>query len=242
MVPVFVAVLPDFVIDKNSIKISFTPPSSLPNQNPMLSKLLVPLGLIATATLPFGQAVDCTSGLTQVQTGSTSDCSGGNVHTWPTGYTAEQCHGWQAEDNSGKTHDNSAKNMRCNEDGSFTFDQYAGNLVCSGSPVTKTMSSECEQDIPPSLYSKQIGAACGSTSGRPGVSQGGNDNLIYLDGVLCDDEDTPPAVTEAPTPAEADDTTAAPTEKDDEDIGGGAASSRVGTAAVGVMAAVAAVL
>jgi interferon gamma-inducible protein 30 len=141
---------------------------------------------LGLAVIPSSLAVDCSTTLVTVQTGSDSSCAGGNQHTWPTGYLPTQCHGWEAIDDSGKNHANSANNMRCNSDGSFSFTQFAGNLDCSGTGVDKTMTATCEQDIPPTLYSVLAGDDCGSFSGQPGVTQGDTENTIYLDGELCD--------------------------------------------------------
>ena len=62
-------------------------------------------------------------------------------------------------------HENSAKNMKCIAAGSGTFtysqDQYAGNLVCSGTPETKVyIINTCAQDIPPTLYAKMTNNLC----------------------------------------------------------------------------------
>ena len=60
------------------------------------------------------------------------------------------CHGWAATDSTGKTHLNAAKNIRCAADGqSFLYDQYAGNIDCSGSAVAKTYSKTCTVGVPP---------------------------------------------------------------------------------------------
>ena len=117
--------------------------------------------------------------------------------------------------------------MKCNDDGSFTFDQYAGNLDCSGSKVTKTIGAECEQDIPPTLYSKQIGEACGSFSGLPGVSQA--DSTIYLDGELCDSDDGE-STTSSPSSAPS----SAPSADDKDENDGGVGSKSLGFSFFGI--------
>ena len=70
--------------------------------------------------------------------------------------------------------------MKCNSDGSFTFTQYAGNTSCQGSGVVKTAHlNQCEQDIPPTIYTKGVdlecclnpdSEACNDTMGFPRVT------------------------------------------------------------------------
>ena len=89
-------------------------------------------------------------------------------------------------------HENSAAAIGCNPDGSFSFTQYAGNLDCSGSGVTKTfLADQCEQDIPPSLYTMAVDLSCcedptGSecTRGMPSVSV--PNGIVYLNGSPCE--------------------------------------------------------
>lgn len=134
----------------------------------------------------------CAFPLVHLQTGSDDSCSGGNIHSWPIGMDASDCHGWAAEDNNGDAHYNSASAISCNSDGSFSFDQYAGNLDCSGTAVTKNFyADECEQDIPPSLYTVAIDLSCcddpnSCSSERPSVEQTGA--TIYLNNALCQEE------------------------------------------------------
>mmetsp|Transcript_37154 Transcript_37154/g.116950 ORF Transcript_37154/g.116950 Transcript_37154/m.116950 type:complete len:112 (+) Transcript_37154:429-764(+) len=55
---------------------------------------------------------------------------------------------------------------RCNADGSFTYDQYAGNLECSGQAVTKTFHKDvCEPDVPPTIHSKPVDISCCTGAG-----------------------------------------------------------------------------
>ncbi|MCO4770070.1 MAG: hypothetical protein KDA24_08585 [Deltaproteobacteria bacterium] len=85
-----------------------------------------------------------------------ADCSGDPLTTnsFPIEPDAV-CYCWPG--NSGQ---NSARSFSCNGgDGSFTYDQYT-TLVCGdegASPTTKTsFTTECEQDIPPTLYSRIV--------------------------------------------------------------------------------------
>ena len=73
----------------------------------------------------------CSAPLVTIQTGGDTSCKGGNTHTWPVGIPATDCHGWQSPDTVGREHNNSASNIQCNGDGTFSFVQYAGNLDCS---------------------------------------------------------------------------------------------------------------
>jgi len=105
---------------------------------------------------------------------------------------AEDCRGWSGEDNRGNVHENSADTIQCNGDGSFSFTQYAGNLDCSGTGVTKTYTLEsCEQDIPPILYTVALDLTCCSdpdspacVTGVPSVSVPGAE--VSLNGAICD--------------------------------------------------------
>ena len=84
------------------------------------------------------------------------DCSGDPVTTnsFPIDPTAE-CYCWP-----GHSGENSADSFSCNDgDGSFTYIQY-GSLDCGISddtPTSKTVyTTECTEDIPPTLSSKII--------------------------------------------------------------------------------------
>ena len=135
----------------------------------------------------------CNAPLVSLQTGQDSTCSGGNEHVWPVGMGDDYCHGWGATDNSGDSHQNSASAIQCNEDGSFSFNQYAGNLTCSGDGVSKTFYLDvCEQDIPPVLYSIGTDLACCLAPesdeckvGMPSVSVSGGQ--IFLNGEACEE-------------------------------------------------------
>ena len=85
---------------------------------------------------------------------TTSDCSGDPVNTnsFPVEPTAD-CYCWP-----GHSGENSAQAFSCNGgDGSFSYDQYV-SLDCATSGATATTktswSTACEQDIPPTLYSR----------------------------------------------------------------------------------------
>ena len=101
------------------------------------------------------------------------------------------CHGWTGTDPRGGIHENSAKNIQCHPDGSFSFEQYAGNIDCAGTGVLKTYTlNTCEQDIPPSLYTMAIDLTCcedpshpDCVHGVPSVSVPGGS--ITLDGEPC---------------------------------------------------------
>jgi hypothetical protein len=132
---------------------------------------------------------DCAYPLVELQTSQDETCSGGNIHRWPIGMEPTDCHGWGALDNRGQEHSNSASEITCHSDGSFSFKQYPGNLECSGTGVLKTYyPNECEQDIPPVLYTVAIDLTCCSTPEAcateiPSVSIEGS--TIYKNGELC---------------------------------------------------------
>ena len=91
-----------------------------------------------------------------VQTGPSETCDGGQQHWWP--LIDDMCHGWASSDGS---HVNSASNMVCIDENTFSFVQFAGNLNCKGSGVTKVIKlGECEQDYPPVLHSIGIDLSC----------------------------------------------------------------------------------
>jgi hypothetical protein len=135
---------------------------------------------------------DCAFPLVRLQTGPDASCGGEQGHWWPVGMEADACHGWVALDTSGRQHFNSANNILCNEDGSFSFDQYPGNLDCEGTGRTKVyVLDQCEQDTPPSLYTVAVDLTCclNPTSaecrvGVPSVDREGS--TIYLDGARCE--------------------------------------------------------
>jgi len=115
----------------------------------------------------------CAYPLVELRTGKDTECQGGNIHQWPVGMDADNCHGWRASDTSGGQHDNSAKDIRCNDDGSFQFTQYAGNLTCEGDGVTKVyVQDECEQDIPPVLHTFGLNLACCTSLDHPDCKTG----------------------------------------------------------------------
>ncbi len=134
---------------------------------------------------------DCTAPLVTLKTGPDATCAGGNEHRWPIGLAPGACHGWTATDTSGRVHENSASAITCNTDGSFEFTQYAGNLGCSGSGVTKRyVADACTQDTPPSLYTVAVDLTCctdptsaACITGVPSTSVAGA--TVYLDGQAC---------------------------------------------------------
>ena len=145
----------------------------------------------ATATPTPGSSARCAAPLVRLRTGTDTACGGGNEHLWPVGMTVAACHGWRSIDTDGREHDNSANSIRCNSDGSFSFAQFAGNLNCSGSGVTKTYRlNGCEQDTPPTLYTMALDLTCCTSpnsaaciTGTPSVSVAGA--TIFLDGTSC---------------------------------------------------------
>ncbi len=113
------------------------------------------------------------------------------MHSWPVGMAATDCHGWRAVDPSGRQHDNSANNIGCNADGSFSFVPFAGNLNCAGTGVRKSyVLNVCARDTPPSLYTVATDLACCSapdsgacTMGAPEVTVPGGST--FLNSVPC---------------------------------------------------------
>jgi hypothetical protein len=119
---------------------------------------------------PGGDASDnpCAFRLVRLQTGADPSCAGGNTHAWPVGMAPTACHGWRAVDTMGRQHDNSANDIRCNADGTFSFVQFAGGLDCSGGGVLKTYALDvCKQDIPPTLHTVAVDLTCCSNPASP---------------------------------------------------------------------------
>jgi hypothetical protein len=142
----------------------------------------------AGETSPAG----CAYPLVRLVTGSDPACGGGLAHTWPIGMAASDCHGWASLDPTGAEHLNSANNIRCNADGSFSFDQFADTLTCQGTATTKVYALDtCERDIPPTLYTMAVDLTCclDPTSadckvGVPSAGQAGT-TTIYKNNVAC---------------------------------------------------------
>ena len=72
------------------------------------------------------------------------------------------------------------------------YDQYAGNLECSGSGVSKRFSlDECSEGIPAGLFDKAVDLDCcgnpeACLTGTPSVSSAGaSDQEIFSNGRLC---------------------------------------------------------
>ena len=151
--------------------------------------------LLASLVWKDVDAVKCPDAdLIQVQTGTAVTCGSGNIHYWPVSYDPDDCHGWQDTDPEGKVHDNAASNMRC-EDGTFKFTQYAASLVCDGTGVDKVIGPDCEQDIPPTLYSIGADLSCcidpegdACLYGQPAAREA----AIFFNGEECDADDDAP--------------------------------------------------
>lgn len=146
----------------------------------------------AAAPITDATATDaCSAPLVVLRTGTDSACGGVNEHRWPIGLAATDCHGWRATDTKGDLHDNSANQIKCNADGSFTFTQFPGNLNCTGTGNVKTYKlNVCEQDTPPMLYTKAVDLTCCSDpssaackKGVPSVGVAGA--TITLNGASC---------------------------------------------------------
>ena len=143
-------------------------------------------------TLDASTVSDCAFPLVYLQTGPSDTCSGGNIHAWPVGMEAGDCHGWRGTDNGGSVHDNSANGIQCNAHGTFQFTQFAGNLNCEGSGVTKIYTlNECQQDIPPRLYTIAFDLTCCASPSsedcivdRPSVSV--PNGQVMLNGTSCE--------------------------------------------------------
>lgn len=150
--------------------------------------------LLGIVMIQEAAAADCSAKLVQVQTGSDATCAGGSIHSWPLGLDADSCHAWSAVDSSGRKHYNSANNITCNADGSFSFTQFANSMNCD-SPLGAHWKSyrinDCETDTPPTLHSMGLDFTCCSDPDSPGCKSGvpsvGIEGAeIYLNGELCD--------------------------------------------------------
>ena len=123
-----------------------------------------------------GGAVDCSSDLVLTSSSPSEKCDGDvtPLHYWPVG-DVDACHGWAAIAPNGDDHKNSAKNIRCSEDGStLLYTQYAGNIDCSAGGVDKTfVFNECHQGVPPNLYDKGLDFGCCGPVVKPTASVGG---------------------------------------------------------------------
>ncbi|MDH4183513.1 MAG: hypothetical protein OEV92_04770 [Nitrospinota bacterium] len=93
---------------------------------------------------------------------STNDCSGNTIATisFPVDYANTQCYSWP-----GHSGENSASNFVCGAN-SLSYTQWT-TMTCSGgqnsSGTAKTVhTDQCQQDVPPTLYSKIIDfSGCG---------------------------------------------------------------------------------
>ena len=131
-----------------------------------------------------------------VATSSDTTCPvGAPQHWYPVGGEPTEptdCHGWAAKDTAGREHLNSASNLKCNADGSFTLTQYAGDLGCTGTGVEKTFhQARCEQDPLPVLWSWAADLSCCSAPGSAACANTGTPSVaragwaIYLNGRAC---------------------------------------------------------
>ena len=161
-------------------------------------------------------AVDCgASVLVKTYTGANTTCSWQDAspyHLWPVQWAESDCHGWQETDGTGKTHDNSANTVKCNDDGTFEWTQYAGNLTCQGSPVRKVFTlNDCTVDVPDTLRTMLAdnncctnpdGDAC-KAFGFTSVSGLGQQAKIFKNGAECTSYtgSLAPAAAPAPEPA-----------------------------------------
>ena len=137
----------------------------------------------------------------------------GNYHYWPLGMAADDCHGWAAyADADEKMHENAANNIRFSADGTkLLYDQYAGNLDCSGTATSKEFElGACHQGIPPTLYDTLVNNDCADVTseacvvGVPRVeSDATSDEKIYKNGELCDAASADTGAGEAATDAAA---------------------------------------
>ena len=147
--------------------------------------------------VPTTTTVDCSQNyVVSSQSGTSSTCPlSPNLHWWPLG-DVTYCHGWAGTDATGKTHLNSAKNIRCGSGGtSFVYDQYAGNLDCSGTAESKTYSKTCTVGVPSTIYDLAVNLECcgakgfdtaGCTKGVPVViSTSTTNNLSYKNKIQC---------------------------------------------------------
>jgi hypothetical protein len=124
--------------------------------------MLTPLLMLLACGSSDGTCEVIESGEDRIVVGfwETDDCSGETVATnsFPVSESAD-CYCWP-----GSSGENSADTFTCNGDGSFTYTQY-GSLDCGLSddtPTEKTVySTECRQDIPPTIYAMVLDdAAC----------------------------------------------------------------------------------
>ena len=80
-------------------------------------------------------------------TSKATDCAVDGADRWIHAYRADlkasDCHGWTRTDADGTVILNSANNMKCNEDGSFTITQFIETLNCdAGTGTVKTFHKD----------------------------------------------------------------------------------------------------
>mmetsp|Transcript_13498 Transcript_13498/g.20533 ORF Transcript_13498/g.20533 Transcript_13498/m.20533 type:complete len:345 (+) Transcript_13498:298-1332(+) len=150
----------------------------------------------------ISETTDCNAKLFWVESGQSSTCSDYGVdedrgHYLPLLNSPSDCYAWTGY-GDGRTHENSAKNIRCSSDGmSVLYDQYAGNLNCFGSPVAKSyVLNECHQGRPSNLYDIGIDLSCCShpegehcRNNLTGPPRNGRASALYSNGEQCHSDD-----------------------------------------------------
>lgn len=145
---------------------------------------------------------NCNAKLVWVESGPSSTCSDygkdeDRGHYLPLLNSPLDCYAWTGY-GGGRTHENSAKNIRCSSDGmSVLYDQYSGNLNCFGSPVAKSyVLNECHQGRPSNLYDMGIDLSCCSDpegghckNHLTGPPRNGRASALYINGEQCNSDD-----------------------------------------------------
>lgn len=161
--------------------------------------------IVSSLSLVPASAIDCSGPLATTQSSHDSSCPDtGLYHHWPVGGRASDCHGWRATA-GGRTHDNSAKNIRFSDDAkTLLYDQYPMSVNCSGSPHSKSyVLGECHQGMPPMLYDTGINFACSDLTSDACKAMHGVPHVdkvegaqIYKNGNECDNSTVPVASSE----------------------------------------------
>lgn len=119
---------------------------------------------------------------------------------WPIASDPENyCFGWSALSNNGESVLNSAKNIRCSEDGlAITYTQFIENLECTGTGTDKHFTLDsCEVGRPPSLRdmgldlsccSDPASEACAAMTGTPMINfmGGRTGEYVSVNGEICE--------------------------------------------------------
>ena len=206
--------------------------------------------VMALACMAFAPAfaVDCSAKLVKTVSGSSTTCEGFAAstygHFWPIGMAATDCHGWQSTAN-GEVHDNAANNIRCSSDGkSLLYDQYAGNIDCSGTPTSKSfVLNECHQGIPPVLYDMAIDLSCcddpngaNCVTGVPSATSAAtSDETYYLNGAQCDASSSSSPASPVSSPSGSSASPPPASSSEDGGCGGGCVGGIIGGCAVPVL-------